>query len=115
MTPKQFRRFIDRDKYCLHCGVDDDTLVPQHRSGRGMGGSKLRDMPSNIIVVCSRYNGLMESDARIAAEARSKGHKLKSWDDPTCLPVWDAVAKTWWVLDDKFGKSVWDGKLPKQE
>lgn len=113
MTPKQFRKYLDRDKACVHCGVDDDTLVPQHRIGRGMGGSKRLDTPSNIIVVCSRYNGLMESDPVTAAEARAKGHKLKSWEDSTLLPVWDVNTGLWWVLDDKFGRVPWTGTLRK--
>jgi hypothetical protein len=105
MTPKQFAKYLARDHGCYHCGTDDDTCIPQHRQNRGMGGSKSRDVPSNIVVLCSRINGLIESDAWWASEARIQGWKLNSWDDPLEVPIRDS-AGVLWLLDDKFGRTA---------
>lgn len=104
MTPKQFAKFVARDKYCLHCGDDGDTLIPQHRINRGMGGSKRLDTASNIIVMCSLFNGLIESSGEAARAARVNGWKLSSWDNPVEVPVYDTVQDCWWVLDDSFNR-----------
>jgi hypothetical protein len=69
MNKKMFQKFIDRDGVCPHCLKSDDTLVPQHRAGRGMGGSRSLDRPSNIIVLCSEANFLLEANAEFAARA----------------------------------------------
>jgi hypothetical protein len=87
---------LQRDPHCWHCGADID-LVVHHRINRGMGGSKLLDTPDNLMAVCSRYNGEMESDARVASQARGWGHKLAVWEG-TDYPVFDAVGFSWWVL-----------------
>jgi hypothetical protein len=49
MTKKEFQKYLDRDGGCVHCG-DTETAVPNHRANRGMGGSRERDVPSNVIV-----------------------------------------------------------------
>lgn len=66
-----------------------------------MGGSKTRDLPSNVIVMCSYANGLMESDAAFADYARSKGWKLGSWQRPDEEPVWDVTTGVWFLLDNE--------------
>jgi hypothetical protein len=106
MNKKQFQNYLDRDTACPHCGTTGPELVPQHRANRGMGGSKLRDRPSNIIVFCSLANGLMESSYGFAARARSLGWKLLSHQDPLTTParLWDG----WYFLDDSFGKTKTD-------
>jgi hypothetical protein len=71
--------------------------VVHHRINRGMGGSKLLDTADNLMAVCSRYNGEMESDFRVAAQARGWGHKLPNWE-PLSYPVFDATMFRWWVL-----------------
>lgn len=106
MTPKQFQKFLDRDKYCLHCGRTD-SLVPQHRANRGHGGSKSADVPSNIIVLCSLFNGLIESDAKAARLARQYGWKISRYEKSCETPVFDVVSGVWWLLLDDFSK----GKL----
>jgi len=108
MTPKQFQKFIDRDKSCWHCGATDG-LIPHHRINRGMGGSKARHTPSNIIVMCAEINLLMESDPQVARKARRNGWKLESWRDTTAAPVYRNGA--WFRLDDRFGVTVYDGNL----
>jgi len=67
LNPKAFAKFLNRDKACVHCGTTDSTLIPQHRINRGMGGSKLLNKPSNIVVLCSAFNGLIEANAEAAA------------------------------------------------
>ena len=107
MNQKQFDKYLARDfGRCWHCGLDDDTLVPQHRAGRGMGSVKSRHTPSNIIVLCSWMNGAIESDHRQADFAKRQGWKLQSWQDPLNVPVFDTRTNEWKMLDDSFGVTV---------
>jgi hypothetical protein len=66
-----------------------------------MGGSKLRDVPSNIVVICSWLNSAMESDAAVAEAARELGWKLKAGDNPLTVPVYHSNGH-WRILDDVF-------------
>lgn len=105
MTPKEFRKYLERDFYrCVHCGLQDDTLIPQHRSNRGMGSVKSRNRPSNVVVLCSAYNSIIESDSQEARRARENGWKLSSYQDSLFEPLWDAVDRSWWLLDDDYGR-----------
>lgn len=70
-----------------------------------MGGSRGRDVPSNIIVLCSVLNGLLESDAGWAERARAYGWKLGPGDQSTEVPVWYPMAGESYVLDNEFGKT----------
>lgn len=77
------RTVFRRDGECVPCSViygacmsSTDTLVLHHRMSRGMGGSRFLDTPGNLLVVCSEYNGLMESDADVAQQARDYGWKI---------------------------------------
>ncbi len=106
MTRKQFQKFLDRDKHCFHCGSTGDDLVPNHRANRGMGGSKVRERSSNVVVLCSLLNGLIESDALAAQEARSYGWKIDTWQDPLRTPVFDKSLGQWFLFDDLFGSVV---------
>jgi len=106
--PKKLVKLVfERDQACWHCGTDDDTLVPHHRVSRGLGGSKLLDTPDNLILVCSRYNGEMESNQTVASAARGWGHKLSHWE-PLDKPVFDCAGFAWYVLDSKGGKEQID-------
>ena len=103
MDKKQFQKYIRRDEgICCHCGTDDDTVSPHHRQNRGMGGSKERDVPSNIILICSRANGELESNATFAQMGRDFGWKLTAGQDPKTTPVY--LANGWYLLDDEFGR-----------
>jgi hypothetical protein len=104
VTPKQFQKYLDRDKHCYHCGTTDDTLIPQHRAGRGMGGVKSRNNAANIIVLCSFANGMLESCAKFAEAGRQRGWKLASWQDPTATPIYDTINNCWWQLDQNYGR-----------
>jgi len=104
MNKKEFDKFLQRDQYCLHCGVQDDTLVPQHRRNRGIGGSVSRSKPSNVIVVCSLANGLFEASEAHSVTAQAYGWKLRAGETPEWAPVYDAYAGVWYVLDDEYGR-----------
>lgn len=112
MKPKDFARLMARDGGCLHCGLTE-AVSPNHRANRGMGGSKVRDVPSNLVVLCSWLNGVIESDAQWAAVARSYGWKLNTWQNPLEVPVYDARNREWLLLDDHYGAKVvsQEGKL----
>jgi hypothetical protein len=71
-----------------------------------MGGSKARDVPSNIIVLCSYANGLLESDAALAAIARDYGWKVSTNSDWRAAPVYDLQTKEWVLLNDGFERIV---------
>lgn len=101
ITNKMALALRERDPYCVHCGADVNLQV-HHRRNRAMGGSKLLDRYDNLIRVCAQLNYAMESDARVAEEAREKGWKLGQWDDFT-HPVFDNVQQKWFYLS-KEGK-----------
>lgn len=104
-TAKQWRLIKARDRVCVWHGesCDPDLLVPQHRSGRGMGGSKSKNRLSNGVALCSLMNGLIESDAGLAAEARERGIKISLHADPVLIPVRYPDGDPWW-LDDEGGR-----------
>lgn len=69
-----------------------------------MGGSKIADNLQNVILVCADYNGRMESDANVAAEARDFGHKASKFSAPG-HPILDYTRKVWFTLDKQGGKT----------
>lgn len=96
VTRKMSLQLRERDPYCIHCGADD-TLQTHHRQNRGMGGSKKLDRLDNLIRICAWLNYMMEQDADVAAEARSMGWKLGSWDGFD-TPVFDKTMQAWFIL-----------------
>lgn len=101
MTKKEFDKYLARDLHCYHCGLIDDTLVPQHRLGRGMGGkNKQANQVSNIIVFCSEANGLIESSSLLANMARTYGWKLRAGQEPANTPIYDCGK--WYLLTEDF-------------
>jgi hypothetical protein len=105
VNSKQFAQYLERDGGCIHCG-DVVTAVPNHRANRGIGGSKKRDNPANIVVLCSELNGLIESDSVWRRRAIEYGWKLRPWDDPTFVPVFEPMWGVWWRLDDEGGREM---------
>lgn len=101
MNKKKFSLYLYRDHGCVHCG-DVETAVPHHRLNRGMGGSKRRDVPSNIIALCANVNGLVETDTEWLLLAREMGWKLLSGDDPASKPCWNGNLGEWVLLDDEM-------------
>lgn len=69
-----------------------------------MGGSKVRDVPSNIIVICSSFNSAMESSPDAQTLAIRYGWKLNSWQDPKLAPVFDITTGFWYNLDDNHNR-----------
>lgn len=101
MKPKEFEKFLRRDGGCLHCGFVD-VAVPHHRANRGAGGFKGGNKSSNLLTMCSRINGLMESDPGYAELARVYGWKISRYDNPSEIPVWYPLEGRWFLLDDEF-------------
>jgi len=108
VTEKQFRKYLARDSHCLHCGLQDDTLVPQHRVNRGAGGSKAKRLSnaSNIITLCAHYNWLIESSSEAAVTAQAYGWKLRTWQNPLEVTVYDYVSGNWYLLLDDFTRVI---------
>lgn len=111
MTPKQFQKYLDRDGGCIHCGIAD-AVSPHHRANRGMGGSKKRDVPSNIVVLCSWMNNAVESNAVAAQKAHLLGWKLWNGEHPAETPLWDSVRREWVLLGDDFSRTPVTGRVP---
>lgn len=82
-------------------GCDPETLVPQHRQG-GMGGRKTKHRLSNVVWLCSRINGDIESNADLQREAVNRGIKISLHANPAREPMLHAV-HGWVVLDDDGG------------
>lgn len=108
MKPALLKKLRSRDLWCWHCGQEED-LVPHHRKNRGMGGAKsnasLLNDPRNIILVCARYNGLMESSHSTALEAREKRHKIRSVVELD-EPVYDVPTGVYYTLTEKGEKEI---------
>lgn len=87
----------------MHCG-DVETAVPHHRLNRGMGGSKVRDVPSNIIALCSFLNGRLEDAKGEEREVyRRYGWRLVTGQDPSNTPVYYVTRGEWFMLNDDYG------------
>lgn len=88
---------FERDHHaCYHCGTTEGLSI-QHRANRGMGGSKLKDRPDNLIVFCSVANVELESNADAAMYGRVNGWKLGQWQ-AFDYPVWSNWENRWFVL-----------------
>lgn len=111
LTKRQFAKYLARDLHCpCGCMGREDTYVPQHRAGRGMGGSKLLDRTANIMVLCSELNGRIESDADLAEQARAFGWKLYRHQVPEDEPIYDRVTGEWYLLDNDFQRTKLERK-----
>ena len=102
MNKKTFERYLARDGGCVHCGSTGDDLIGHHRQNRGFGGSKLRDVPSNIVVLCSQANGLLESSGTFAKLGRDLGWKLTAGQESKETPIF--IHGNWYLLDDNFAR-----------
>lgn len=80
-----------RDLGCVVHGAGGECvgdLIHHHRKGRGHGGVKSRNRVANGLLVCSRWNGLVEAMPDLAAQARKNGWKLRTDHEIDTLPVW---------------------------
>jgi hypothetical protein len=105
MKFSEFQKYLYRDFGCIHCG-EVEAVSPHHRLNRGMGGSKHRNNPANIIILCSWLNSALESDAKIAEKARGLGWKLSAGQDSTKVAVWYPKYLSWFRLDDNFTREL---------
>ena len=107
MNGRAFALYLARDMHCV-CGCQgfEDTFVPQHRINRGMGGSRVLDRPANVIVMCSRMNGLIESDPKQAEVARLYGWKLSRWQVPEDEPFYDLATGSWNLIDNLYKRTI---------
>ena len=106
MKAAELKKLRARDKdQCWHCGSEEQLTV-QHRANRGMGGSRLRDNPSNLILLCWFANFEMEASAVKAEVAKRCGWKLLQTDDPSLVPVFHQPTQTWFLLSDDWGITV---------
>lgn len=105
MKPKEFAKLVERDGGCLHCG-ETERISPNHRINRGMGGSKLLDKPSNLVVLCSEMNHLIESSGLHRDLALHYGWKLERWQVPEESPVFDSRAWAWFLLDNAGNRTI---------
>lgn len=104
ITQAQYQKLLQRDSFCPHCGSDGGELIVHHRLNRGMGGkNNLADTPSNLMILCSLANGLIESDNKLAQLARDYGWKLRAGQQPENTPVFfDGI---WYLLNNSYGKT----------
>lgn len=108
VTPRPLLRALDaRDGHRCAWHKDDEkeqcdpeTLVPQHRGNRGMGGFKSANRLSNLVWLDSAKNLEAESDPVVAAEARRRGIKISRYDNPEHTPIEHAVHGRALLLDD---------------
>lgn len=75
-----------------------------------MGGSKLLDRPSNVIVFCSLMNDLIETDASVAERARENGWKLRRWESPEDVAFLDLGTMTWNLIDNEYNRTWVQGR-----
>jgi hypothetical protein len=73
-----------------------------------MGGSKLADVPSNLVLICSMLNGQLEADERYYQQGLQYGWKVSKWADWRTIPVYDAMTGVWYLLNDDWTRNVVD-------
>jgi hypothetical protein len=99
MNKREFNKLLKRDISCVATGYEGDRLIPNHRIG-GMGGHRSDD-PTNLVLMDSITNGLLESDADWRRKALHYGWRLESWEDPSAEPFFHVGLRRW-VLPDSF-------------
>jgi hypothetical protein len=92
-----------RDLGCVVHGAGGDCvgdLLHHHRKGRGAGGVKSRNRVANGLLVCSRWNTLVEAMPDVAGQARKNGWKLRTDHEIDNLPVYIPRLGAFIFLDD---------------
>lgn len=93
-----------RDLDCVIHGAGGDCvgdLVHHHRKCRGHGGVKSRNRVANGLLVCSRWNDLVESMPDLAEQARMNGWKVRSDLEIESRPVYIPRIGRFVYLDDE--------------
>lgn len=112
MKKSDFLKLLERDIGCVHCGAVE-AVAPNHRVNRGMGGvgkGSLLNQPSNLVVLCSVVNGLIESDSRWQGVAKEYGWKLERWQAPDDTPVYNRILNQWVLLDNNYGYTIYQAR-----
>jgi 5-methylcytosine-specific restriction protein A len=110
--PTQARIFDrDGDRCCL-CGFvfARRDLAAHHRRNRGSGGSTSPETNDirNGLTLCWGCNGLIESNADRAREARERGIKLNRWQ-PLDTPVYYSSGYPYLLLENGQRRQLrWD-------
>lgn len=106
MKKRDLERLFERDNgQCWHCGTTENLTV-QHRMNRGMGGSRLRDNPANLILLCWYSNFEMEASSVKAEVARVSGWKIRNGYIPANVPAFHQPSNTWICLNDDWSIKV---------
>jgi hypothetical protein len=71
-----------------------------------MGGRRSGNRIENLLWLCSYMNGLMESDASVAAIAIRRGIKVSTHADPAAVPV--LFGDAWFRLNADGTKTLLD-------
>lgn len=80
-----------RDLGCVIHGAGGECvgdLIHHHRKGRGHGGVKSRNRVANGLLVCARWNQLVEAMPDLAEAARTNGWKLRTDHEIETRPVY---------------------------
>lgn len=72
---------IERDKYCVVCGLVNRDFHLHHRKLRKHGGS---DSYPNVIAIHDRCHTWVHAHPQASYD---KGFLVQSWDDPAEVPV----------------------------
>lgn len=114
-VPKHTKDLVlKRDNHACQIGLPNCTgqaTGPDHRAGRGAGGSRVLNNPSNLIGACWTCNWQKEAvhgDARAELERRGVTVLMAGTNERTALkamvtPFVDRNGDAWW-LDDEGGK-----------
>jgi hypothetical protein len=121
--------YVRDDYHCIAAGfvgqdnVDEcaGRLTPQHRVGRGFGGSALFDRPGYLLTMCIWHNTLAERDADFADLCTTNGWSIPRHSpgatDPTKVPV--LYSDGWYVLAldhcSRYGVSFERALVMRQE
>ena len=96
-TPEQKLAVLMRDGYkCPMCGHVAREV--NHRGNRGHGGFLGANTLDNGCAICHECNGLIESDAEFAAEARRRGVKISRYDVPDMVRFLSPLFGMWVYL-----------------
>lgn len=106
---------------CQCCGADVTLKLAsiQHRIPRGMGGSRLVNIPSNGVLVCGSAttpgscHNWMEHEARASAEQIGFLIPKLSGIHPSTVPLL-TDPHGWVLLDDQGGRTPYIGEASGQ-
>jgi hypothetical protein len=106
---------------CQCCGADVTLKLAsiQHRIPRGMGGSRLVNVPSNGVLVCGSAttpgscHNWMEHEDRATAGIRGYLIPKLGGARPSSIPLW-TYPHGWVLLDDQGGRTPYIGEASGQ-